>query len=207
MNAVKVKICGLTRLEDVTVSVNSGADMLGFVFADSSRKIGISTATELSKNVPVGILKVGLFMDNNQKVVQEVLQAVSLDLIQFHGRESAEFCGSFGLPYIKAIAMGDPNKVVDAATLFPEAAGHLYDSHQPGGAGGSGTTFDWSLLQNSAHSTWLAGGLNPGNVAQAIRRVKPFAVDVSSGVEDSPGIKNADLIKSFISTAKSVLID
>jgi phosphoribosylanthranilate isomerase len=207
MNAVKVKICGLTRLEDVTVSVKSGADMLGFVFADSPRKIGISTATELSENVPDGILKVGLFMDNNREVIQDVLQAVSLDLIQFHGRESAEFCGSFGLPYIKAIAMGDPNRVVDAAAMFPEAAGHLYDSHQSGGAGGSGTTFDWSLLQKGAHFTWLAGGLNPGNVAQAIRRVKPFAVDVSSGVEDSPGIKNADLIKSFISTAKSVLID
>ncbi|MFT5768487.1 MAG: phosphoribosylanthranilate isomerase, partial [Lysobacterales bacterium] len=135
---------------------------------------------------------------------REILESLPLDLLQFHGAEDSRFCASFGLPYIKAIAMGDTSDPSDAAALFPDAIGLLYDSHQTGKAGGTSRTFDWSLLDNQSDRVWLAGGLKPGNVAAAIRKVRPWAVDVSSGVETAPGLKSNQLMQAFIRAAKSV---
>ena len=207
MSTVRVKICGMTRSEDILAASTAGADMLGFVFASSPRQLSLESAVDLLSEVPDGILRVGLFMNSGAGSVNEVLESVSLDLLQFHGNEDRLFCGSFGVPYVKAIAMGNTRSPVDAAALYPDAAGHLYDSHAPGEAGGTGNTFDWSLLRKGTHPVWLAGGLTPGNVASAVKQVRPWAVDVSSGVEESPGRKSYELVKAFIRAAKSIDMD
>ncbi len=204
MSTVRVKICGMTRPEDILAASAAGADMLGFVFARSSRQLSLNSAIDLLDEVPVGIVRVGLFMNSRARSVNKVLDSVSLDLLQFHGNEDRLFCGSFGVPYVKAIAMGNTSSRVDAAALYPDAAAHLYDSHAPGRAGGSGNTFNWSLLRKGTHPVWLAGGLTPANVAAAVKQVRPWAVDVSSGVEESPGRKSHDLVKAFIRAAKSI---
>jgi phosphoribosylanthranilate isomerase len=130
-----------------------------------------------------------------------------LHLLQFHGSEDNDYCASFGLPFIKAIAMGQGAGPADEGLLFPDAHGLLYDGHAPGAPGGGGDVFDWSLLPAGRQGVWLAGGLNAENVAGAIRQCRPWAVDVSSGVEDSPGIKNHALIRAFVQAAKSVDLD
>ena len=204
MSNVKVKICGLTRAQDVDAAVEAGADMLGFVFAPSPRQLNLDSAVKLIKEVPPAVTRVGLFMNAGVEQVNEILESLPLDLLQFHGAEDSCFCASFGMPYIKAIAMGDAGGPLDAASLYPDAAGLLYDSHQSGKAGGTSRTFDWSLLDNQADRIWLAGGLKPDNVADAIRTVRPWVVDVSSGVETAPGIKSYQLMQDFVRAAKSV---
>lgn len=199
---VRVKICGLTRPEDVEAAARLGADALGFVFAASPRQLTRDVAAGLTARVPDGIIRVGLFMDQAPGRVHEVLEAVPLELLQFHGRESNDYCRAFGLPFIKAISMraGDPER---QAAAVPDAAGLLLDSHEPGGAGGTGHRFNWAVRPDfGSRPTWLAGGLRPDNVAAAVRHFRPYAVDVSSGVETSPGIKNPDLIRAFIRQAK-----
>jgi phosphoribosylanthranilate isomerase len=204
MPNVRVKICGITREADLDAAAEAGADMLGFVFATSPRQLTLEQAGALLARVPEGIRRVGLFMNPAKESVREVIERMPLDLLQFHGNESSDFCGSFGMPYIKAIAMGAGSVHIDAATEFPDAAGYLYDGHKNGTAGGSGSTFDWSELRQAAHPLWLAGGLTTANVIKAIELVQPWAVDVSSGVESAPGIKNHELMKAFITAAKSV---
>jgi len=205
MSEVRVKICGLTRLADVNAAVESGADMLGFVFAHSPRQLSMAAATELLRAVPAGVMSVGLFMNQQAIHVQELLDKLDLDLLQFHGSEDNEFCAAFGMPFIKAIPMGGDALPADGSAMYPAAQGLLYDSHAPGGPGGSGDTFDWSLLPLGGRQIWLAGGLTATNVSIAVKQCRPWAVDVSSGVEDRPGIKNHDQIRAFIRAAKSVL--
>lgn len=201
---VRVKICGLTRAVDVAEAVRLGADALGFVFAASPRRLDPPQASDLVTDVPDDRLRVGLFMDASVREVEIVLERVPLDLLQFHGGESAEFCRRFGLPYLKAVSMleEDPQAV---AERYPDAAGLLLDSHAPGGAGGTGRAFDWRRRVDSAKPLWLAGGLNPDNVRQAVREFRPYAVDVSSGVEAEPGVKDHELLRRFIETAKQAL--
>lgn len=202
MNRVKVKICGLTRAEDVQAAVTAGADAVGFVFTASPRRVSIDTAIRLSSYVPAGVSRVGLFLDQDRSEIQRVVSSVPLDLLQFHGCETEQQCSVFKRPWLKAVAMENSESVKRAERDFPGAAGLLLDSHSRGGRGGSGESFDWSLSRPAAKAIWLAGGLNPDNVGLAILTVKPFAVDVSSGVEMEPGIKDAALMNAFVTAVR-----
>jgi len=203
MNGVRVKICGITRSVDIQAAVQAGVDALGFVFAPRSKRLlEPSLAAELVAQVPAFISRVGLFMDQDSGAVVSVLDRVPLNLLQFHGNEDATYCRQFGLPYIKAVSMVSDQAVQQALDEYPDAAALLLDSHAPGGVGGSGAVFDWALIPAASMPLVLAGGLRPGNVRQAVVQVKPWAVDVSSGVEDTPGIKNEELMREFIKEAK-----
>lgn len=200
----RVKICGLTRPNDVDVAVAAGADALGFVFVPASRRaVPIEFARDLVASVPAFVQSVGLFADPDVDWVEMVIDQVALDLLQFHGSESGRFCRQFGRPYIKAISA----EMDDAARALviqdhPTARGFLLDSHAVSGLGGTGHTFDWQRWPRQEASTsrpWiLAGGLSVENVAEAVAALDPYAVDVSSGVEDAPGIKSANKIHAFI---------
>jgi phosphoribosylanthranilate isomerase len=203
MNRIKVKICGLTRVEDVQAAVAAGADAVGFVFAVSPRRISIDTAARLCRYVPGGVLRVGLFMDQARSDIARVVGSVPLDLLQFHGSETEQECAAFGLPWLKAVAMQDAGSVERAEREFPRAAGLLLDSHSKGTRGGSGRKFDWSLPKPATKRVWLAGGLNADNVGDAIKIVRPHAVDVSSGVEVAPGIKDAAKMSAFVEAVRS----
>ena len=207
MSMVKIKICGLTRAEDVQAAVAAGADAVGFVFAASPRRISIATAIRLAGYVPGGVLRVGLFMDQAGSEIGQVVSAVPLDLLQFHGSETERECMAFNKPWLKAVAMEDAVSVARAEREFPGAAGLLLDSHAKGRRGGSGRTFDWALAKAVASRIWLAGGLNTDNVGEAIRVVRPYAVDVSSGVEVEAGIKDAKKIRDFVEAVRHAEIE
>ena len=203
MSFTRVKICGITRLEDAQAVVEAGADAIGLVFyAKSPRNVEIDQAAEISRSIPPFITRVALFKDADAAFVETVLQSVEVDLLQFHGSESSSYCERFGLPYIKAIGMKGPE--CDAAYMatrtgeFSTAKAMLLDGHAPGEDGGSGESFDWSSIGNIDKPVILAGGITPDNVAQAIDIAHPFAVDVSSGVESAPGIKDREKIIRFI---------
>jgi len=202
MSMVKIKICGLTRAEDVQAAVAAGADAVGFVFAASPRRISIETAIRLAGYVPGGVLRVGLFMDQAGSEIGQIISAVPLDLLQFHGSETERECMAFNRPWLKAVAMEDAVSVARAEREFPGAAGLLLDSHAKGRRGGSGRTFDWALAKSATSRIWLAGGLNTDNVGEAIRVVRPYAVDVSSGVEVEAGIKDANKIRDFVAAVR-----
>lgn len=199
MKRTRVKICGLTRREDVAAAVAAGADAVGFVFAPRSpRRLAPDQAVALAAATPAFVSRVGLFQDQEAQAVTRMLDMVPLSLLQFHGSESAEFCGQFGLPYIKAVSMRQDGALEAAEAEFGDAAGLLLDSHVPGQAGGTGTPFDWSRLRECALPVIVAGGLTPHNVFNVVRQYAPWGVDVSSGVESRPGIKDPELIRSFI---------
>jgi phosphoribosylanthranilate isomerase len=203
MNQVRVKICGLTRAEDVAAAVLYGADALGFVFVPASKRcISTAHAAGLCLAVPAFISRVGLFLNQPASEVWQVLEQVPLSTLQFHGDEDAAFCRQFGRPYIKSLGLQYGPDVRTLEADYPDAAGILVDSHEPGGLGGTGKTLDWNRVKSGRLPLILAGGLDPQNVAAAVRTVRPWAVDVSSGVEVSPGIKDAEGIKRFISEAK-----
>ena len=201
---VKIKICGLTRDEDVKAAIAAGTDAVGFVFTASPRRISTDTANRLSGYVPEGVLRVGLFLDQDRSEIERVINSVSLDVLQFHGSETEQECCVFGLPWLKAVAMENAESAKQAESDYPGAMGLLLDSHTTGKRGGSGKVFDWSLSRPVAKPVWLAGGLNAANVGQAIRVIRPFAVDVSSGVEVAPGIKEESRIRAFIKAVREV---
>ena len=201
---VKIKICGLTRDEDVKAAIAAGVDAVGFVFTASPRRISTDTAIRLSSYVPEGVLRVGLFLDQDRSEIERVINSVSLDVLQFHGSETEQECCVFGLPWLKAVAMENAESAKQAESDYPGAMGLLLDSHTTGKRGGSGKVFDWSLSRPVAKPVWLAGGLNAANVGQAIRVIRPFAVDVSSGVEVAPGIKDKSRIRAFIKAVREV---
>ena len=207
MNRVKIKICGLTRPQDVQAAVKAGADAIGFVFTASPRRISIERALELSAYATGGVLRVGLFLDQERSEIERVTAAVPLDILQFHGNETAQECSVFNLPWLKAVAMEDAESVIRAERDFPGAAGLLLDSHSKGKRGGSGQLFDWSLARPVMKPIWLAGGLNADNVKQAIHTVRPYAVDVSSGVESEPGIKDSSRISAFVKAVRQTEIE
>lgn len=206
MSVTRVKICGIRRLDDVRSAVDAGADALGFVFTPrSSRFLAAREAVPLVSSVPAFVCRVGLFMDPSEMEVNDVLKQVPLSLLQFHGSEPGAFCRQFGLPYIKAVGMGgagDTARLPGGLEQYHDAAALLLDSHEPGAAGGTGHAFDWDRIPPLPRPLVLAGGLNPDNVRRAVARVGPWAVDVSSGVEDAPGIKSEQKMNTFIKEAK-----
>lgn len=202
MNGVLVKICGLTRANDVEAAVSAGANAIGFVFTASPRRVSIDRAVQLAGYVPEGVLRVGLFLNQDKLEVEQVVNSVPLDVLQFHGSESEQECSVFGLPWLKAVAMADAASAMQAERDYPGAMGLLLDSHSAGKRGGSGKVFDWSHSRPVAKPVWLAGGLNAGNVAEAIQVVRPFAVDVSSGVESAPGLKDHLMMSAFVKAVR-----
>jgi len=200
---VRVKICGITRVEDGLAAAAAGADAIGMVFADSPRRVTPEQGRAIVTALPPFIKVVGLFVNAPAAQVREALGQVPLDLIQFHGAETPEDCRQYGRPYIKAIRMAPGVDVLTEAGRFTDASGILLDGYDPRAAGGTGTTFDWTRVPRElGRPLILAGGLTPANVAEAIRVVHPYAVDVSSGVEQDKGIKDAAKIAAFIRNAQ-----
>ena len=205
MTHTRIKFCGLTRAEDVRLAVELGVDYIGLVFAPrSSRKLLLGQARMLRELVPEEIAVVALAMDNTAAEVEAILENVRPDLLQFHGMEDDAFCAGFGTPFLKAIAMGGgAEDAVGLAAGFPSAQAYLLDGHAQGEQGGSGRRFDWKRAPREfGKPFFLAGGLSADNVALAIRTVRPWGVDVSSGIESSPGVKNADRMRHFIDEAR-----
>ncbi|MCP5141300.1 MAG: phosphoribosylanthranilate isomerase [Chromatiales bacterium] len=201
MSPTRIKICGITRPEDGAKAAELGADAIGLVFHERSpRNVGIGQARDIIAALPPFVKVVALFMNAPAGDVLEVLDRVPVDLLQFHGDEDTGYCQGFERPYIKAIPMGGGDvDVVAYSVRHARAAGILLDSHALGEAGGSGLTFDWDKApQGLDKPLILAGGLTPANVEEGVRRVRPYAVDVSSGVESAPGIKDARLMAEFI---------
>ncbi|NND45880.1 MAG: phosphoribosylanthranilate isomerase [Xanthomonadales bacterium] len=203
MSDIKVKICGLTRTADVRNAVAAGAALLGFVFAPSPRRVTLDQARELLHSVPSGTTRVGLFMDPPSAEVARAIDQLPIDCLQFHGSETNEFCRSFGLPFVKAIGMQGQADLAAALRAYPDATALLLDSHAPGERGGTGQAFDWDSVARPGCAVWLAGGLTPENVAYAISRIRPDVVDVSSGVETRPGVKDHALMTKFVAAARN----
>jgi phosphoribosylanthranilate isomerase len=204
----RVKICGITRVEDGVAAAREGADAIGLVFwAGTPRHISLEQAREIAAGLPAFVTVVGLFVDPEPDAVRVALTDVPLDILQFHGDESPEMCASFGRPYIKAVHVKAGVDLIHYASRYADALGLLFDAFEPGGLpGGTGTTFDWNALPTGlARPVILSGGLTPQNVGDAIRRVRPWGVDVSSGVEavgedgkPRRGVKDAAKIAAFI---------
>ncbi|NLR73971.1 phosphoribosylanthranilate isomerase [Leeia aquatica] len=196
----RVKICGLSRPEDVAAAAQAGADAIGLVFyPPSPRGVSIAQAAGLLRHVPAFVSTVGLFVDPTEAEVRQVLAQCPLDVLQFHGDESPSFCRSFGRPYLKAVRVKPGLDLLQYAENYADAAGLLLDAWVAGVPGGTGQSFDWSLIPADLPLPLiLAGGLDPDNVAEAIGRVKPWAVDVSGGVEREKGVKDPARIEAFM---------
>jgi phosphoribosylanthranilate isomerase len=201
----RVKICGITNVADGLAAAEAGADMIGLMFYESSpRHVTVKEAAAISLELPPFVLRVGVFVNPTEELVTRAIGECKLSLLQFHGEENSEFCGQFGLMSLKAF------RIRDAASLAVlekyETDAFLLDAFSPEARGGTGEKFNWDLAveaQKFGRPIFLAGGLSPGNVGAAVKQVRPFAVDVSSGVESSPGKKDPEKIRAFISAVKS----
>lgn len=204
MTSVRVKICGITRVEDALAAAAVGADAIGLVFyAKSPRAVSAEQAQAIVAALPPFVTTVGLFVDIERAELQRILASVPLDLLQFHGDESAEQCEGFNRPYIKALRVKAGDDIAAQVDRYPGAKGILLDTYVEGVPGGTGEAFDWSLVPEGLNKpVILAGGLHPDNVALAVAQVRPYAVDVSGGVEASKGIKDAQKIGAFIRAAR-----
>lgn len=202
----RIKICGITRVEDALAAAAEGADAIGLVFHEKSpRHVTVRQAGRFAAALPPFVTVVGLFVNVSADFVHAVLDEVPLDLLQFHGDETPDFCGSFERPYIKAIRVREGVDLVQCASRYSSAQGLLLDAWVKDVPGGTGHSFDWDMIPPELPlPVILSGGLNPDNVAEAIRRVRPYAVDVSSGVEAKKGIKDAAKIAAFIKEVKDV---
>lgn len=205
LRRTRIKFCGMTRIEDALTASALGVDAIGMIFAArSKRRLAPAAAAAIRAALPPMVDAVALFMDNAADEVRTTIGIVRPSLLQFHGEEDDAFCASFGLPYMKAVAMGGAGGE-DAATLpmrYPHAAAFLFDSHARGQAGGSGLTFDWARVPAHFPKPFLvAGGLTPDNAFEAIRATGCWGLDVSSGIETSPGIKSDALMLRFVAEA------
>jgi phosphoribosylanthranilate isomerase len=199
-----VKFCGMTRLEDAMMAAAMGVDAIGLVFTPRSRRcVAIERARAIREAMPPFVDVVALFMDDERAFIEAVMASVRPDYLQFHGREPAPSCRAFGVPYFKAVAMGGEAAPADLAD-YADAAALLLDGHAPGEAGGSGQSFDWARTPTAGNQPplVLAGGLRADNVAEAIARVRPWAVDVSSGIESAPGIKDPAAMRAFLDAVR-----
>lgn len=203
---VRSKICGITRLDDALLASRLGADALGFVFFEPSpRNISPEDAAKIISELPAFVTSVGLFVNADAAFVAEVIQKTGIDLLQFHGDESVEFCEQFDRPYIKAIRVRSAQDLDEAFALFKSAQGILADAYVKGVAGGTGQQFDWDVVpEDRPLPLILAGGLKPENVRNATKAVRPWAVDVSGGVEASKGVKDSIKLGDFLSELDKV---
>jgi len=202
----RVKICGITREQDAKAAVDYGADAIGLVFyQDSPRAITIENARAIVQKLPPFVSVVGLFVDPSPKDVAAVLHRVSLDMLQFHGNELPSECSAYGRPYIKAIKVKEGDDIAAQVSKYAGARGVLLDTYDPKLPGGTGRVFDWARIPKKLDKPLiLAGGLTPENVWQAISKVRPYAVDVSGGVEAAKGIKDAEKIAAFMRGVQNV---
>ncbi|PIE44300.1 MAG: phosphoribosylanthranilate isomerase [Gammaproteobacteria bacterium] len=200
MNRTRIKICGITRLDDALSAVYAGADALGFVFyKQSPRYIAAESVREIRDQLPAFVTVVGLFVNHSKVDIEHIDSVAGLDLFQFHGDESPVFCRQFRKPYIKAIRVKDKASIANAMIDYAAAQGILADTYVTGIPGGTGKVFDWGMLpKNCDRKLILAGGLSVSNVANAIQSCRPYAVDVSGGVEKEKGIKDQDAMIAFV---------
>lgn len=200
----RIKICGIKEALHACVAADAGADAIGLVFyRDSPRYVTPGAAAAITALLPPLISSVGLFVDATEDKVRDTLAHVRLDLLQFHGTETPEFCASFGLPYVRAVPMVPGTDLLEWAGRFSSARGLLLDAHAPGQPGGTGRSFDWAAIPRDLPIPLiLSGGLTVDNVGRAVREVKPWAVDVSSGVEASRGSKDPQKIVEFIRSVR-----
>ena len=206
MNTIRIKICGITRPEDALAAAEAGADAVGLVFyAKSKRAVTAAQAKEIAAVLPPFVSAVALFVNEQSDVIREILHQVPIDVIQFHGDEDDDFCRQFDRPYLKAVRVQSAADIQTACTKFPNARALLFDAYHPTEYGGTGQSFDWTMLSEDLGKPWiLAGGLTPENVAAAVRTSGAAAVDVSGGVESSAGIKDKKKIAAFVAAAKVV---
>lgn len=204
--SVRVKVCGITRCEDAKIAVQLGVDAIGFVFwPKSARYINPDLARQIAENIPPFICTVGVYVDPDTDWVEETVKVARLNLLQFHGDESPEFCNQFSQPYIKAIRVKQDSDLLQYAKRYGTAKGLLLDTYTVDMPGGTGHAFDWNLIpQYLPIPLILSGGLNSSNVAMAIKQIQPWAVDVSSGVEASKGIKDEKKIFAFMQGVKQL---
>jgi phosphoribosylanthranilate isomerase len=203
--STRVKICGITNLADAQAAVEAGADCLGFNFYEKSpRRLSREAAAEISRQLPSFVMRVGVFVNPPENLVVSAIGDCGLNLLQFHGDEPPEFCTQFGLMSMKAFRIRDAESLKELANYPTDA--YLLDAYSPEARGGTGEKFNWDLAveaQKFGKPIFLAGGLTPENVAEAVRRTRPFGVDVASGVESAPGQKDHAKVKAFIAAAKS----
>lgn len=204
----RVKICGITRVEDALSAVEQGADAIGLVFyPPSPRYVSASQATEIAQVLPAFVSVVGLFVDAPSADIEAVLSKVPIDLIQFHGNETPEQCRRYEKPYIKAIRVKTDTNLIQYQSDFSDAKALLLDTYTEGVPGGTGQVFDWNVIpKHMTKQLVLAGGLDANNVTQAIKLVKPYAVDVSGGVESAKGIKDAAKIAAFMRGVSDAIV-
>lgn len=200
MRRTRIKVCGFTREADLDGALALGVDAVGFVlYPPSPRAVTVARAAELARRVPPFVTRVGLFVNEDAATVEQAAREAALDLLQFHGDETAEYCERFGLPWIKAVRVRPETDLLECADRFRGARALLLDAWSDAW-GGSGKRFDWSLIPPSLPTPLiLSGGLDPDNVAEAVRNIRPSAVDVSSGVESAKGIKDVARVAAFIS--------
>jgi phosphoribosylanthranilate isomerase len=200
----RVKFCGFTHQDDVAQAVALGADALGFVFyGPSSRYVSPEHAQTLTRSVPAFVTRVGLFVNEEAETVQRIFEIARLNLIQYHGEESPEFCDAIGLPYIKAFRVRKGMDLRTEMDRYPNASGFLLDAYVKGQPGGTGERFDWELIPHSHAPIILAGGLTPDNAKDAIDQVAPWALDVSGGIETKPGRKDPDKMARFMNACRN----
>lgn len=204
MSNIRSKICGITRIEDALAAAEAGADAIGFVFyANSPRAVDVRQARAIIAELPPFVSTVGLFVNASRCELNEILEVVPLDLLQFHGDETPQDCEGYHRPWIKALRVRPGDDLEAACQLYAGARGMLLDTYVPGVPGGTGEAFDWSLVPaHLSKPIILAGGLSADNVGQAIAQVRPYAVDVSGGVEQAKGIKDAAKIEAFMRAVK-----
>lgn len=204
MARTRIKICGIREPAHAKVAAEAGADAIGLVFfAKSPRHVTPGEARAIAAGLPPFVMAVGLFVDAGEDEIRRTLDEVPLGLIQFHGGESPEFCERFGVPYLRAVPMGEGIDLLEYARRFHRARALLLDAHAPGEPGGTGRTFDWARIPRELPLPLiLSGGLNATNVAAAVREVRPWAVDVSSGVEAERGRKDPAKIVEFIRSVR-----
>jgi phosphoribosylanthranilate isomerase len=203
VSRTRIKFCGIRRAVDAAAAIDLGVDALGLVMVPASKRfLAPERGAALRAKLPPLVSTVALFMDADAGFVQLCIDAVRPELLQFHGSESAEFCASFGLPYIKAVAMGAGADLRAQARRYRHASALLLDSHAPGAMGGSGKPFDWAHAATVNKPLVLAGGLTPQNVGRGIRQLQPYAVDVSSGIESRPGVKDPAKMQAFVAAVR-----